>query len=462
MQVPLRTTVLLCTALAAMLVAPALASAAPPPEGDATVTTPNVYLRDQAEEPWGEETNDEAMSQVFGDNWEEEFFQTVPTGTDAGALFAPSVRFIFLDGGDDGADELEAFLAANETALRAFTDRGGRLFLNSAPNEGDGMSYDGRQIVYDSNSESDSVEAADASHPIFNGPFTPIVSSYTGSSFGHALVQGPGLTSLILGHENDDATLPVDPSRIVLAEYRSSCSGLTLIGGMTTHNFHDPEPEAANLRANIISYAANTAIDSCAPTSASTGCLSTTEVGVTVTDPVGGSGPAAVRYTVDGGAEQTTATDPSGNARITVAAGEHTLVFRGVDGAGNVEANPNSVTLTCQALPAQADETRPRAGIAGVPTACVTGAFRVRVTARDNRALQRIVVRRDGRRVVQRRLRGVRRTSFTVRIDATRLRSGRHRISLVAQDTAGNRRTATVRFTRCARPARRVSPTLTG
>jgi hypothetical protein len=441
-----------------MLVAPALASAAPPPEGDATLTTPNVYVRDEAGEPWDEETNDEAMSRVFGDNWEEEFFQTVPTGTDAGGLFAPSVRFIYLDGGDNGADELEAFLAANEAALKAFTDRGGRLFLNSAPNEGDGMSYDGRQIVSGEASESHDVEAADATHPIFNGPFTPVGTTFTGNAFAHAFVAGPGLTPLIIGHENDDPALPLDPSRMALAEYGGAC-GLTLIGGMTTHNFHDPAAEAANLRANIIAYAVS---DSCAPTSASSGCVSPTEVGVTVTDQPGASGPASVRYTVDGGAEQTVATDASGNARIVVAVGEHTVAFRGVDGAGNVEASPNSVTVTCQAVPAQVDRTRPVAGIAGVPRACVTGSFRVRITARDNNALRRVTVRRDGRRVLQRRLRGVRRTSFTVRINATALRTGRHRVTLIAHDTAGNRRVATARFSRCARPTVVVDPTLTG
>ena len=353
MQAAHRTTVLLCTALAAMLVAPALASAAPPPEGDTVVTTPNVYLRDQEGDPWAGEgnTNDEAMSKVFGDNWEEEFFQTVTTGTGAGGLFASSVRFIYIDGGDNGADELEAFLAVHEADLKAFTERGGRLFLNSAPNEGDGMSYDGRQLVFPAHTSA--VGAADPSHAIFNGPFTPVTNEYTGGSFGHALWQGAGLTPLILGHENNNPSDPLDPNQIVLAEYRNSCSGLTLLGGVTTANFHEPQEEAANLRANTISYAANTPLDSpsCAPTSVASGCLSATEVGVTVSDNPGGTGPASVRYAVDGGAEQTTTTDASGNARITVSAGQHTVAFRGVDGAGNVEANPNSVTVTCQAPP---------------------------------------------------------------------------------------------------------------
>jgi hypothetical protein len=468
-QIRSRTTLLLGITVAAMLAAPSLAAAAPPPAGDVTVTTSHVYLHDEASEPWGEETNDEAMTQVFGDSWEEEYFQTVNTSTEAGGLFASSVRFIYLDGGDSGADELEAFLAAHEAALKAFTDRGGRLFLNAAPNEGDGMSYDGRQIVYGSGSEAtETAHAADPSHPIFTGPYTPVATTYTGNSFGHALVTGPGLTSLIVGDDEDVqgaiGAAAADPTRIVLAEYRS-CTGMTLIGGMTTHNFHDPEAEAANLRANIISYAANATIDSCAPTSASSGCVSATEVGVTVTDQPGGSGPASVRYTVDGGAEQSVATDASGNARIVVAAGEHTVAFRGVDGAGNVQANPSSVTVTCQAEVAQTqepDRTRPRAGIAGVRDECVRGTFRVRVTARDDVALQRIGVRRDGRRVLQRTLRGVRRTSFTVRINAAPLRSGGHRIVVTVRDAAGNRRTVNASFVRCARPTQAVSPDLTG
>ena len=247
------------------LAAPA-AVAAPQPEGDATVVTPNVYVRDQAEDPWGQDTNDQAMDQVFGtDPWEEEYFQTVDTGSGSGGLFGPGVRFIYLDGGDDGAREFEAFLAANEAALRAFVERGGALFLNSAPNEGDGMSYDGRQIVYD-DTFSDFVVAADGSHPIFTGPSTPVGTTFEGDSFGHALIQGPGLTPLILRTVGDDEGEPGDPDAMVLAQY-SGC-GLTLIGGMTTTNFHDPQPNALNLRANIIHYAANT--DVCAPMAATT------------------------------------------------------------------------------------------------------------------------------------------------------------------------------------------------
>lgn len=58
---------------------------------------------------------------------------------------------------------------------------------------------------------------------------------------------------------------------------------------------------------------------------------------------------------------------------------------------------------------------------------------------------------RDRRRLAQRTLNGVRRVSFTVRIGAARLRSGRHRIVVVAVDQAGNRKKVTKPFRRCAR-----------
>jgi hypothetical protein len=234
---------------------PSTAAAAP---GDTQVDAPNVYLHSESGEPWGSPTNQDAMNQTFGTNWDREFFQTVDTGTGPGGLFSSDVRFIFLDGSDDGALALEAFLADHEDALRAFVEAGGRLLLNSAPNEGDGMSYDGKQIVYGGETSTDSshVVAADADHPIFNGPNTPVGTRFSGSSFGHALIQGEGLTPVILRTVGDEPEADGDPDAVVLAQYCTG-PGLTLLGGMTTTNWHSPEEEAANLRANILDYAAN-------------------------------------------------------------------------------------------------------------------------------------------------------------------------------------------------------------
>ena len=186
--------------------------------------------------------------------------------------------------------------------------------------------------------ESDFVAAADASHPIFNGPFTPVTTDlFRAARSGPRSFRARASRALILGRVNDDEQRsPVDPNRIVLARVPPSCSGLTLIGGMTptTSTIRRRRPRTCGRTS--IHYAVNAAVDTCAPTSASSGCVSTTEVGVTVTDNSGGSGPASVRYTVDGGAEQTVATpDASGNARIVVAAGEHPCSSSGVDQAGN-------------------------------------------------------------------------------------------------------------------------------
>jgi hypothetical protein len=102
------------------------------------------------------------------------------------------------------------------------------------------------------------VVAADGTHPIFNGPFTPAGTSFTGDHFGHSLIQGPDLTPLILRRANDDPDpSPGDPNAIVLAQYCSG-PGITLIGGMTMPEFHSPSPNGENLRGNIVHYTANT------------------------------------------------------------------------------------------------------------------------------------------------------------------------------------------------------------
>jgi hypothetical protein len=68
------------------------------------------------------------------------------------------------------------------------------------------------------------------------------------------------------------------------------------------------------------------------------------------------------------------------------------------------------------------------------------------VRIRDRSALRYARLALDGRRKLNTRSK-----SFSVRIRASRLRSGRHRITVAARDSAGNRRVRSVRFTRCAR-----------
>ena len=78
------------------------------------------------------------MDAVFGvDEWTLGFFETI----DVDAVFSTATCFVWLEGGDAMANELETFLNSNYVAIQNWVASGGHLFLNSAPNEGDGMDY---------------------------------------------------------------------------------------------------------------------------------------------------------------------------------------------------------------------------------------------------------------------------------------------------------------------------------
>ncbi len=230
-----------------------------------------AYIRG-ATQPWGEVTNEAAMDLAFGaGNWDDLRMAAGPGPFLPGSGY----RFLFLEGGDDTALELDAYLNANRAAIEAFVNAGGHLLLNAAPNEGVDIDFGfgGVTLDYQAGSGwfSSAVTAANAAHPAFVGPFTPVVTDYTGDSFGHAIVSGGGLSAIILS--NDLPPPPALPAAtrasaapnggggppigsVVLGE-KAFGSGLVVLGGMTTDNFHSPQPEAANLRANLLDYAAN-------------------------------------------------------------------------------------------------------------------------------------------------------------------------------------------------------------
>ena len=202
-----------------------------------------IYSNSTGGEPWFQVTNTTAMNTVFGAEgigWTRDYYETV----DPLLAFSPDNCFIFLEGSDTHADELEAFLSANIGTIESWVTSGGKLLLNSAPNEGDGMSFgfDGTSLIYDGGASA--VTAADASHPIFNGPILPVGTDFTGGNFSHARVEGTDITSVIIETGTTDITLGE----------KAWGDGLVMFGGMTTNNFHSPILEAANLRANILAY----------------------------------------------------------------------------------------------------------------------------------------------------------------------------------------------------------------
>ncbi|MDP2433554.1 MAG: Ig-like domain-containing protein [Pseudomonadota bacterium] len=201
-----------------------------------------AYLRSNTGGTWGNSTPQAAMDAAFGGgNWDNLYFET----SDLASVLA-NHSTLYLEGSDSIATELETFLDLHLSELEAWVAQGNTLFINAAPNENNGMNlgFGGVTLRYSDSSGSGTI--VDSGHPIFQGPATPVVATYTGSSFTHASVSGGGITPLINDNTGD----------AVLAEL-SWGAGTVLFGGMTTTNFHSPQPEATNLRGNILAYAAS-------------------------------------------------------------------------------------------------------------------------------------------------------------------------------------------------------------
>jgi uncharacterized repeat protein (TIGR01451 family) len=110
-------------------------------------------------------------------------------------------------------------------------------------------------------------------------------------------------------------------------------------------------------------------------------------------------------------------------------------------------------TRITAAAAARRDRSRPRVIAAGLPSGCVRSAFSARFRIRDASGVRVATVFLDGRRIKR-----TRSNLFAVRIRVRRLSVGSHRIRIVAVDRAGNRRTLTRVFARCAQRA----PSFTG
>ncbi|MFZ6051997.1 HYR-like domain-containing protein, partial [Halocola ammonii] len=200
-----------------------------------------AFLRSQ-QNLWGFSSgaSSNAMDAVFGSgNWDDLRFETV----NAGDLFA-NHDFIYMEGGDAGANEMEAFIQANQAAMESWVSSGGHLLINAAPNEGDGMDF-GFGISLNYPSFVDMGEAVDTNHPAYDG----VASVIDGSWFGHAIICPAGMT----GITKDSA----DDTKIVFAEMPYG-NGLVVAGGATIPYFGSwtPQPDAVNFVNNLVGYAA--------------------------------------------------------------------------------------------------------------------------------------------------------------------------------------------------------------
>jgi gliding motility-associated-like protein len=215
-----------------------------------TAFSQNVfYIRTQNagfwDTSWGPDPSPAHMNTVFGaGNWNTVNYETLTPAI----VFNCSTRVVYMEGGDNGANIMNTFFAANAALISNWVNGGGQLLINAAPNEGGNINlgFGGVLLSYSgggSSSASASVTVGQGGHPIFNGPFVS-GSSWTGGSFAHATLSGGGITNLITGSAG-----------IVLAE-KNWGDGKVLFGTITwpIPAFQSPQPDAENLRLNMLSY----------------------------------------------------------------------------------------------------------------------------------------------------------------------------------------------------------------
>jgi hypothetical protein len=208
-----------------------------------------IYMRSTTGAPWGLNGNENVMNAVFGTGtWQDLRYETAAPAT----VFSPANSFVFLEGGDFNATELETFLNANTATIQTWVTNGGRLLINSAPNEDNGMNMGfGVTLTYSDFSATGT--AANPAHPIFLGPNTPVGTTWNGNWFSHAHVSGVGLLPVITDSTGD----------IILGE-KTQGLGRVLFGGLTLPFFSatpaqagwTPQPQVNNLHKNMVAYLA--------------------------------------------------------------------------------------------------------------------------------------------------------------------------------------------------------------
>jgi methionine-rich copper-binding protein CopC len=101
----------------------------------------------------------------------------------------------------------------------------------------------------------------------------------------------------------------------------------------------------------------------------------------------------------------------------------------------------------------------PQVGVAGVRSACVTHAFKLKFSVATAAAVKRVTVKLDGKKVSTNK-----KSRFTLKINAKKLKAGRHRLTITATDTNGRVTTTHKSFSVCkaAKPRRKAAPRFTG
>ncbi|MBK9284242.1 MAG: hypothetical protein IPM51_07950 [Sphingobacteriaceae bacterium] len=213
------------------------------------------YLTSSTGQPWGSTSNILNMNTAFGaGNWVQGAFQTV----NVNALLQPSVCLIYCDGGSMNATAMNNFLVANMAAIQTWVFNGGRLFLNAGPNQGGNMNYGfgGVTLNYATGPYSQPGYAATVPpHPIYAGPAPITATVHNDNYYCHGYITGPGITPIIINTVTAwQGVQPPNPKCILASKPWGS--GMCLFGSMTNTSFHNPQPSAGNLRANMLTWLA--------------------------------------------------------------------------------------------------------------------------------------------------------------------------------------------------------------
>jgi hypothetical protein len=195
-----------------------------------------AYMSLNGWEPWGTNSNLDAMNAAFGvDNWDRINFDDAFS----------SYKMLYVDGGDGTAYDFVSFLNANRTELESYVLGGGGLFLNAAT-----WYQSSFELVFDVISTEGGIgysyygNAVNGANPLFADAGT----SWSGSYFAHNwLSDVAGFDKLITG----------DSGQTILAG-GSFGSGYVLLGGQTSTFYHQAVDgsDPFQLRVNQLKYVA--------------------------------------------------------------------------------------------------------------------------------------------------------------------------------------------------------------
>ncbi|HUK16495.1 MAG TPA: PEP-CTERM sorting domain-containing protein, partial [Bryobacteraceae bacterium] len=203
----------------------------------------------QTGEPWGTmgvADYQNAMATVFG-TYTTEYYETADA-----SVFNPGTSFVLMEGGAGNDVPLQSYLDTYNILtpdILNWVAAGGRLMIDSAGWDNSIVTGFGDVTLnWDDyvNDESYNGYAVNPTDAIFQGPYTPVGTSWYGNYFSHDTVTGTGLTALITGDTGVGANLA----------YETFGLGMVVFSGETPPTFQSPQPQVYNLLDNELAFAA--------------------------------------------------------------------------------------------------------------------------------------------------------------------------------------------------------------